>query len=209
MKANIIKIGRCLYDKDLTSATSGNISIKHGNKVFITGTGTALGFLAEKDIVETDLNGDELYSSQKASSEKHLHLAIYKLRPDLKAIIHCHSPFATAFAVCRKELSAPIVAENILYFGNIPVADYGMPSSDELMENTSKFFVDYDTVLMANHGIIAAAEDIFSAFCKIETAETYAKTYVYSKIIGEQAFLNDKEVSDLMQLREKIHAKKH
>lgn len=209
MKSEIIKFGRYLYDKDLTSATSGNISIKHGNKVFITGTGTALGFLDENDIVEIDLDGNELYSGQKASSEKHLHIAIYKLRPDLNSIIHCHSPFATAFAACRKELSAPIIAENILYFGKIPIADYAMPSSDELMENTSKFFVDYDTVLMANHGIIAAAENIFSAFCKIETAETYAKTYVYSKIIGGQAFLNDKEISDLMILREKIHSKKH
>lgn len=207
MKSEIIKIGKYLYNKDLTSATSGNISVKSGNKIFITGTGTALGFLEENDIVEIDKNGVELFSNQKASSEKFLHLAIYKLRPDLNAIIHCHSPFATAFAACKKELSAPIIAENILYFGKIPVADYSMPSSMELVENTSKLFTDYDTVLMANHGIISASKDIFSAFCKIETAETYAKTFVYSKIIGSQALLNENEISELMLLRKNIHSK--
>lgn len=205
MKSKIVEIGRCLYDKDLTSATSGNISIKFGDKIYITGTGTSLGFLSEKDVVEIDLNGFELNSNQKASSEKFLHVAIYNIRPDIKAIIHCHSPFATAFAACRKELSEPIVAENVLYFEKIPVADYAMPSSQKLTDNTSKFFMKYDTVLMANHGIIAGADNIFSAFCKIETAETYAKTYVYSKIINEQFLLSNAEVNDLLQLRNKSH----
>lgn len=207
MKTQIVKFGKMLYDKDLTSATSGNISIKKGNCIYITATGTALGFLNEKDIVEIDMDGNELSSNQKASSEKFMHLAIYKKRPDIQAIIHCHAPFTTAFAACRKELSAPIVAENILYFGKIPVADYAMPSSTQLVENTSKWFKDYDTVLMANHGIVAGASDIQNAFFKIETAETYAKTYIFSKIIENQAFLNDNEIKQLEELRAKIFHK--
>lgn len=204
MKLEIVKIGKMLYDKDLTSATSGNISIRQGNKMFITGTGTALGLLTEKDVVETDMDGQELNSNEKASSEKFLHLKIYKNRPDINSIIHCHSPFLTAFAACRKELSAPIVAENILYFGKIPVADYAMPSSQELVENTAKMFADFDTVLMANHGVIAGANNIKNAFFKIETAETYAKTYIYSKLIGEQVLLDGKDIKDLEVLRASI-----
>ncbi|MCR5261627.1 MAG: class II aldolase/adducin family protein [Candidatus Gastranaerophilales bacterium] len=207
MKNEIVKIGKLLYDKDLTSATSGNISIRSGNKVYITATGTALGFLSEKDVVEIDMDGKEFNSNEKASSEKFMHLAIYKLRPDLKAIIHCHSPFTTAFAACRKELAAPIIAENILYFGKIPVADYGMPSSQQLTDNTSKLFADYDTVLMANHGIVAAGETLKKAFFKLETAETYAKTYVYSKIIDGQILLDGKDLDDLKELRIKLHSK--
>ena len=191
----------------MTSATSGNISIRLGNKIFITGTGTSLGFLKEKDVVEIDTDGNELNSCERASSEKYLHTRIYQMRPDIKAIIHCHSPFSTAFAACRQELSAPIMSETILYFGKIPVADYAMPSSQELVENTAKLFENYDTVLMANHGIIAGAENIENAFCKIETAETYAKTYVYSKIIGTPALLQGKDIEDLEQLRKKIHGK--
>ena len=133
-----------------------------------------------------------------------MHLKVYKTRPDITAIIHCHSPFLTAFAACRKELSAPIVAENILYFGKIPVADYAMPSSQELVENTAKMFSDFDTVLMANHGVIAGANNIRNAFFKIETAETYAKTYIYSKLIGEQVLLDGKDITDLEVLRASI-----
>ncbi len=207
MKKEVIKFGKLLYDKDLTSATSGNISVFDGQSVFITATGTALGFLKNNDVVEIDLDGNELENRKKASSEKKMHLAIYKLRPDLKAIIHCHSPFATAFAACRKELSAPIIAENVLYFGKIPVADYAMPSSQKLVNYTVKEFLNYDTVLMANHGIVAAGSTLQEAFHKIETAETYAKTYVYSKIIGNQCLLNENELADLADLRKKIHGK--
>jgi len=207
MKKEIVKIGKLLYDKDLTSATSGNISIRSGNKVYITATGTALGFLTEKDVVEIDIDGKEFNSNEKASSEKFMHLAIYKLRPDLNAIIHCHSPFTTAFAACRKELSAPIIAENVLYFGKIPVADYGMPSSQKLTDNTSKLFTEYEAILMANHGIVTAGKTLQKAFFKLETAETYAKTYVYSKIIGGQISLDGKDLDDLKELRIKLHSK--
>ncbi|MBQ2644423.1 class II aldolase/adducin family protein [bacterium] len=207
MKRKIIELGRLLYQKDLTSATSGNISYRSGNKVYITATGTALGFLDENNIVEIDMEGKEFNSQEKASSEKFMHLAIYKIRKDIKAIIHCHAPFTTAFAACRKELSAPIIAENILYFGKIPVAEYGMPSSKKLTENTSKLFQEYDTVLMANHGIVVGGDDLMNAFFKLETAETYAKTYIYSKILNEQAFLSNQDIDDLYILKNKLHSK--
>lgn len=207
MKKEIVKIGKLLYDKDLTSATSGNISVRTGNKIYITATGTALGLLEEKDVVEIDMNGKEFNANEKASSEKSLHIAIYNLRPDLKAIIHCHSPFTTAFAACGKELSAPIIAENVLYFGKIPVAEYGMPSSQKLTDNTSKLFSEYDAVLMANHGIVAAGETLQKAFLKLETAETYAKTYVYSKIIGGQVSICGKDLEDLQELGKKLRSK--
>ena len=207
MKAEIVKIGKMLYDKDLTSGTSGNISILADDKMYITGTGTALGLLTEKDIAETDLDGNELKQSPKASSEKFLHLAIYKLRSDIKAIIHCHSPFLTAFAACRQELSTPVISENVLYFGKIPLADYALPSSLQLVENTSKMFKEYSTVLMANHGAIAGADSILNAFFRIETAETYAKTFIYSKFAGTPVPLNEKEINDLEALRAKINGK--
>lgn len=206
MKKSIIKFGKILYEKDLTSATSGNISIRKGNLIFITGTGTALGFLEEKDIVTIDLQGKELNDNQKASSEKFMHIAIYNKRPDINAIIHCHAPFSTAFAACRQELSTPITAENILYFDKIPVADYAMPSSKELVQNTAKWFELYDTVLMANHGIVAGSDNLLNTFFKIETAENYAKTFIYSKIIGNQISLNDNEIKQLQNLKKIIHS---
>jgi L-fuculose-phosphate aldolase len=202
LKKQIVKVGKLLYSKDLTAGTSGNISVRTGDTVLITGTGTALGLLEEQDVVEIDMDGNELEEGLKASSEKKMHLAIYKLRPDINAIIHCHSPFSTAFAACRKEIYEPIVAENILYIGKIPIAEYAMPSSLALVDNTVKYFKDYNIVLMANHGIVAASKDIMSAFFDLDITENYAKTYVYSKIISNPYCLSEEDVNDLNKLRE-------
>ena len=106
MNKDIIKFGKLLYDKDLTSATSGNISCKCGDKIFITSTGSALGLLQDDDVVEIDFNGNEIKNGKKASSEKFLHIEIYKMRSDVNAIIHCHSPFSTAFGSPVSSLSS-------------------------------------------------------------------------------------------------------
>ncbi len=200
IKDKIIDIGKKLYLKNLTVATSGNISIKTEEGIYITASGTSLGNLREEDIVLTDLEGNEI-SQGKASSEKKLHVAIYKLRPEINAIIHTHPVYLTSFAACHKSLKEPIMSENILYFEDIPVAKYAMPSSDELVANTIKHIKKRDVVIMANHGAIALADNIEHAFSKIETAEYYAQVSIFSNIIGNPVSLPKKEVAKLIKLK--------
>ena len=200
IKDKIIDIGKKLYLKNLTVATSGNISIKTDKGIYITASGSSLGSLKKEDIVLTDLEGNEI-SQGKASSEKKLHVAIYKLRKDVNAIIHTHPVYLTSFAVCNKELKEPIMSENILYFEDIPVAKYAMPSSDELVANTIKHIKKRDVVIMANHGAIALADNIEHAFSKIETAEYYAQVSIFSNIIGNPVSLPKKEVAKLIKLK--------
>ena len=200
IKDKIIDIGKKLYLKNLTVATSGNISIKTEEGIYITASGTSLGNLREEDIVLIDFDGKEK-SQGIASSEKKLHVAIYKLRKDVKAIIHTHPVYLTSFAVCNKELKEPIMSENILYFEDIPVAKYAMPSSDELVANTIKHIKKRDVVIMANHGAIALADNIEHAFSKIETAEYYAQVSIFSNIIGNPVSLPKKEVAKLIKLK--------
>ncbi len=199
-KKDIIEIGKSLYNKDLTVGTSGNISIKTDNGILITASGTALGFLDEENIVLTNFEGQEL-ENKKASSEKMLHVEIYKQRNDVKAIIHTHPVYLTSFAVCHKALNAPIMSENILYFEDIPVAEYAMPSSKQLVENTVKYFKDRDVVMMANHGAIAVGKDLTEAYLKLETAEYYAKVALNTQIIGNPQELSEKDVKDLINLK--------
>lgn len=200
IKDKIIDIGKKLYLKNLTVATSGNISIKTEEGIYITASGTSLGNLREEDIVLIDFDGKEK-SQGIASSEKKLHVAIYKLRKDVNAIIHTHPVYLTSFAVCNKELKEPIMSENILYFEDIPVAKYAMPSSDELVANTIKHIKKRDVVIMANHGAIALADNIEHAFSKIETAEYYAQVSIFSNIIGNPVSLPKKEVAKLIKLK--------
>ncbi len=202
----IIAIGKHLYDKDLTVATSGNISINTDKGIYITTSGSVLGNLTEKDIVLIDENGHEL-TKGKASSEKILHAEIYKKRPDIKAIIHTHPVYLTSFAACHTPLKEPIMSENILYFEDIPVAPYAMPSSLKLVENTVKYLADRDVVLMANHGAIAVADTIEKAFLKMETAEYYAKVTINTKIIGSPQNLTPQDVQDLLDLKASMSQK--
>ena len=199
-KYEIIEMGRKLYEKDLTFATSGNISVKTDRGIFITASGSALGNLKDCDLVLIDFEGNEI-SEGKASSEKMLHIAIYMQRPDVKAIIHTHPVALTSFAVCHEPLKEPIMSENILYFEDIPVADYAMPSSMELVEKTVQHLNNRDVVMMANHGAISVANNLLNAFYKMETAEYYAKVTLNTRILGNPKNLSDKDVLDLVNLK--------
>ena len=199
-KQEIIEFGKQLYAKDLTFATSGNISIKTDEGILITASGTALGNLTSDDISLIDFDGN-LISGKKPSCEKQLHVEIYKQRPDVKAIIHTHPVNLTTFAVCHQPLNEPIMSENILYFEDIPVAEYAMPSSTELVEKTIQHLNNRDVVMMANHGAIAIADSLLSAFYKMETAEYYAKVTLNTRILGKPKNLSDKDVQDLVNLK--------
>ena len=200
LRKQIIEVGKLLYAKDLTFATSGNISVKTDDGIYITASGTALGFLKPNEIVLLDFDGNVI-AGGKPSSEKMLHVEIYKQRPEIKAIIHTHPVYLTSFAACHEPLNAPIMSENILYFEDIPVAPYAMPSSSELVYYTSEYLKNRDVVLMANHGAVSIAENLEKAFLKMETAEYYAKVTLNTKILGNPKYLSEKDVQDLINLK--------
>ena len=130
-----------------------------------------------------------------------LHVEFYKQRPDVNYIIHVHSPYLSSFACCRIPLDEPVMAENVFYFGQIPLADYGLPGSMSLVEKTAKYFKDYNAVLMANHGFIVGDKTIKDAFLKLELAESYAQVVVNTKILGGAVSFTDKEVDEINSLK--------
>lgn len=203
-KKEIIKYGKKLGEKNMTPATSGNISVRFGENVLISASGTCLSDLEENDIVLIDKNSTVIDGVKKASSEKNLHNAIYTLRPDINAIIHCHSPYVSAFAVCHIPLSKPIISENVFYFGEIPVADYALPGSEKLVENTAKYFTKHNAVLLANHGIVIGATDLKNAYYLMETAETFAQIYLNSMLLGGAKDLCEKDIKEIYQLKESV-----
>ena len=201
IKNLIIKYGKKLYEKNMSPATSGNISARYEENALITASGTCLGDLEKEDIVLIDKNSKVLEGEKKASSEKNLHNKIYELRPDINAIIHCHSPYTSAFAVCHIPLSKPIISENVFYFGEIPVADYALPGSEKLVDNTAKYFLQHNAVLLANHGIIIGAKNLKEAYYMTETAETFAQIYINSMILGGAKELSEKQIKEIYELR--------
>lgn len=204
LKNQISEFGKKLYEKGLSPGFSGNISIRFEDKVLITPSGKNLGDVSPDEVSVVDFKGN-LLEGLKASSEKTMHFEIYKKREDINAIIHCHAPKSSAFAVCHKEFK-PILAETIYALGDIPIAKYHLPSTDKLALEVAKYFDNANHVLMANHGIVTGASDLKTAFFQMETIEYCADVYLNSKILGKIKELSKPEVKELEELSKKAHS---
>ena len=201
IKSEIIEYGKLAGIKNFTPGYSGNFSARFEDKILITSSGSSNGYLSEDELVLIDFKGNLVEGDKKPSSEKMLHVEFYKQRPDVNYIIHVHSPYLSFFACCHIPLDEPIMAENVFYFGEIPLAEYGLPSSMDLVEKTAKYFKDYDAVLMANHGFIVGDKTIKDAFLKLELAESYAQVVFNTKMMGGAVLFTQKEVDEINSLK--------
>lgn len=197
----IISYGKLCGEKNFTPGYSGNISARYKDGMLITTSGSANGYLEKKHIVYTDFEGNSLEKGKKPSSEKFLHIEIYKQRPEINYIIHVHAPYLSSFASANKDLMPPIMAENVFYFGGIPLAEYALPSTRELVDNTVKFFDKYDAVLMANHGFIVGSKTMEDAYLKLELAESYAQVVLNTEILGGAKLLSETQTQEILKLR--------
>ncbi len=197
----LIEYGRLAGVKNFTPGFSGNISARYNDKIIITATGTANGYLKREDFTVIDYNGRKIEGMKNPSSEKMLHIKFYQMRPDINYIFHVHSPYLTAFASAGKSLDQPVLAEIVYCFGKIPLAEYALPGSKDLVDNTSIYFNDYDVVLMANHGVIVGANTIEQVYLNLELCEAYAQTVLGAKLLGGAKILTEEEVEKIYSLK--------
>ena len=172
--AEIIFVSNEIYNKGLVSGKAGNISAKFGEYVAITPTLKSLSNLSQKDIVLVNMDG-EVLTKGKPSSEINMHLEIYKKRPDVKAIVHTHSPYATGFSFSDKKL------KRLEGFGAIEKPyilsiDYEKPGSDELAKSASESIGDEDVLVLKNHGVICVGDSLKEAMTLAVFVEETAKT---------------------------------
>lgn len=201
LKKEIIEYGKLAGVKNFTPGYSGNFSARYGDKILITTSGASNGYLAEDELVLMDFEGKSLEEGKKPSSEKMLHVEFYKQRHDVNYIIHVHPVFLSSFACCKIALDEPIMAENVFYFGQIPLAEYGLPGSMDLVEKTAKYFKDYDAILMANHGFVVGDKTIKDAFLKLELAESYAQIVFNTKMMGGAVLFKQEQVDEINSLK--------
>lgn len=201
LKKELIYYGKLAGEKNFTPGYSGNLSARYGDKILITSSGSANGYLSEDELVIMDFQGNLIEGNKKPSSEKMLHAKFYEMRPDVNYIIHVHSPYLSTFACCHIPLDEPIMAENVFYFGQIPLAEYGLPSSKDLVDKTSLYFKDYDAVLMANHGFVVGDKTIKDAFLKLELAESYAQVVFNCKVLGKPVLFTKEQVEEIESLK--------
>lgn len=198
-KKEIAEIGKRLYNKGFACGASGNISVKIEDYILITPSGFNLGEVEEADIIILDLDGNKIKGQKNPSSEKQMHVQIYKTRPDLKAIIHAHTPKASSFAVAGIPLDKALLSEAAVIIGNVPIAEYAMPSSDELANIVAGYFNDHNVVLMANHGVVTGGHELKETYFKLETLELYAEIFLWTKVLGKTNELSEENVKKLIE----------
>ena len=199
----IVEIGKLLYERSYVVSSDGNVSVRlDENTVLATPTMTCKGRMTEDCLALTDMDGKPL-SDRRASSELAMHLLIYKMRPDIKAVCHAHPPHGTAFAVAGLAIDKPILSEVILTLGCVPLTDYGTPSTNELTEAMKPFVEHHNALLMANHGAVAYGEDLWQAFDRLETLEHTAKIAILAKTLGGAIDLPADAIEKLVKIREK------
>ncbi|MCW5959392.1 MAG: class II aldolase/adducin family protein [Pyrinomonadaceae bacterium] len=199
----IVEVGKLLYERSYVVSSDGNVSIRlDENTVLATPTMTCKGRMTEECLALTDMDGKPL-SDKKASSELAMHLLIYKMRPEIKAVCHAHPPHGTAFAVAGLAIDEPILSEVILTLGCVPLTDYGTPSTDELTESMKPFVAHHNALLMANHGAVAYGTDLWQAFDRLETLEHTAKIAILARALGGAIDLPKDAIEKLVNIREK------
>ena len=199
----IVEIGKLLYDRSYVVSSDGNVSVRlSDDRVLATPTMMSKGRMTEADLAVTDMDGKAV-TDKRASSELAMHLLIYKMRPDIKAVCHAHPPHGTAFAVAGLAIDKPILSEVILTLGCVPLAGYGTPSTDELTEAMKPFVRHHNALLMANHGAVAYGEDLWQAFDRLETLEHTANIAILAKALGGANDLPQDAIKKLIEIREK------
>ncbi len=174
-----------IYDKGLTTTSGGNLSIMDDDgNIWITPASVDKGTLTRNDIICVKPDGTTV-GPHKPSSEYPFHAAVYKMRPDLRAVLHAHPPALVSFSTVRQSPNLDLLPSVRKVCPEVQIATYAVPGSDQLGENIGKCFADgCDIVLLENHGVCIGAEDMFSAFKKFETLDYSANLEILARRIG-------------------------
>src|SRR5438309_9188495 len=205
IKEQLCDIGRRIWIKGFCAGNEGNHSYRIGPDRFLcTPTGISKGNLKPDDICVVDMEGKQISGKRKRTSEFLMHAAIYKARPDVKAVIHSHPPHATAFAIAGVELPTCIHPEAEVFLGAVKTAKYVTPGDTRLGESLLPYVNDSNTILLQNHGTVTYSTDLEEAYYKLEIVDAYARILLLAKQVGSIRPLDSAEMKELLQLKERF-----
>jgi len=195
----IVDICHKVYEKGFVSAYDGNISvITENNSILITRSGVCKGDVKESDIMEINFAGEIINGKGKISTEYKIHLYAYAKRPEVKAVVHCHPTYATAFAASGNGLTEPVFPEVLLTLGKVPLCKYSTPSTDELPLSMEPY-IDYAwALLFQNHGAVTFGKTLRDAYYKMEKLEHAAKTLFLTRLLGGENELSPERIKELL-----------
>jgi L-fuculose-phosphate aldolase len=198
-REKVARAGARMARAGLVVGTWGNVSyrVSHEDLAAITPSGMPYDALMPRDIVVVDLKGNVVEGERKPSTELELHLAIYRARPEVCAVMHTHSVFASAMAAARMPI--PPMVEDLAQIigGEVPVAEYGPAGSRELAGKVVEALGESNAVLLANHGMVGVGVDLEEAFNVCQIVEKAAQIYLWASLAGTPVALSRSEVVKL------------
>jgi L-fuculose-phosphate aldolase len=196
MHATLLNICQQLGQLGLNKGTSGNVSVRYLDGFLITPSGIDVADMHADSMVWMSMEGSP-QSSGKPSSEWRFHRDIYQAKPEVGAVIHTHSMFATTLACLQKDIPPFHYMIAIAGGNNIPCAPYALFGTQALSDAAIKALKDRKACLLANHGMIATGTDLKQALAITQEVETLCEQYWRALQIGKPYLLNDKEMVDV------------
>lgn len=194
-RQQLVEIMNRIYYGGMTTLSGGNLSIlDEDGSIWITPSAIDKGKLTPADIIRVFPDGS-IQGPHMPSSELPFHRAIYKRRPDTRAIVHAHSPALVSFSIVRKIPDTNLIPQARRVCGRVGYAPYALPGSESLGESIANAFGEgFDVVLLENHGVATSGGTLLEAFQRLETLDFCARTQMYAQGLGDVSTLSDEQI---------------
>ncbi|MFH1438431.1 MAG: class II aldolase/adducin family protein [Pseudomonadota bacterium] len=201
---NLVKICRKLDSRGFGANHDGNVSVKYQDTLLATPTSESKGAIAADMIITLDMDGKKIEGIGKPFSEIQLHLAAYRAREEISAVVHAHPPFATAQGLTGQALR-PCLPEAVVSIGDmIPVAPYAMPGAEENSSLVAEALDQADVFMMQGNGVLSTGPDIEQAYLRLELVEHIAKIQYYAQSMGKPFTIPTQDMARLLEKRASI-----
>lgn len=206
IREQIIETATMLHHKNMLAACDGNISYRcDDGAILITPSGKPKFLLGADDIALIDIDGNVIKG--KPSSEMLMHLEVYKMRADAKAVIHAHPPTAVAYSIAHPDaevIPGKSFSELILAVGKLPIVPFQMPGSPQMGAALRPYIEDSKVMVLARHGAISFGEDLIEAYNGMERLEHSCEILLKAECFGAVTELDEQAIEELHAMREKI-----
>jgi L-fuculose-phosphate aldolase len=206
LKREMVEVGHKLWQRQYVEGNGGNISCRLTDEwVLCTPTLMSKGDLRVEDICLVDFDGKQIAGVRRRSSEVLMHLAIMKAVPAARAVIHCHPPHATAFALAGKVPPDAMLAEHEVFVGPVALVPYETPGTQAFAEKVVPYVQRHNTILLANHGLVTWAGSLTRAEWCVEVMDTTCRVLILTAQLGvSPTEIPASAIDDLLELKKKL-----
>lgn len=207
LREQLCLIGRLIHDRQYAGGTGGSISARlSDDHILATPGGMSKGFLSPDQLLVVTLGGELVDPPANAglrpTSELPMHLECYRQRPDVGGVVHAHPPTAVALTIAGVDLARPILPESLVLLGLVPTASYATPGTVENRDAIHDLIREHDAIMLAHHGSLTVATDVWTAYLRLETLEQYARVLHLAEQAGGARALPARELEKLIAIRE-------